>query len=461
MKKIIGLGKTADNLNGRRRIVNEDFEILQEHYVRGVELPYAGFSPCVVAGCKLSGNKGNYTIGAGLIYINDKLIYFEGASGYDIKSDSCIVEDTSVLIAPRMFDAINEEREGAVHFKAKLVDAAPTQGQSIKLTETGFQRVYQNLLGDSIYSYLFSRISRDIVPLGTVSMWGGVVDNTVFDTTGKGIGALAGWALCNGQNNTPDLRGRFIAGYDAEQAAYNAIGKSGGAETVRLVTDNLPSHRHTKEPAAGNAGLLKRSSVGQNVTLVNTDTIDSGIEPDIRSSPVQDEIVGGNQPHENRPPFYVLAYIQKISAGAINSTGTGGTGGGGGTNNCNLVSRQKIGVFKPSNHDLQVRIYAGTWWVVQVTATSPDNFIPRGSNLILNADLVQPVGTLPLQTCLSSEVTGLNGLIQPSTFPLTIDGYTRKVSNDGTVYFEENTGGGGTGGGTVGEEVITFNFELS
>ncbi|MBI3796516.1 MAG: tail fiber protein [Deltaproteobacteria bacterium] len=51
------------------------------------------------------------------------------------------------------------------------------------------------------------------LPRGTIVMWSGGI-NTMPD----------GWALCDGQNNTPDLRGRFIMGRtnDGEAAAGGA-----------------------------------------------------------------------------------------------------------------------------------------------------------------------------------------------------------------------------------------------
>ena len=44
-----------------------------------------------------------------------------------------------------------------------------------------------------------------------ISMWSGSVNNIP-----------TGWALCNGQNGTPDLRDRFIVSYGN---TFNTIGK--------------------------------------------------------------------------------------------------------------------------------------------------------------------------------------------------------------------------------------------
>ena len=42
---------------------------------------------------------------------------------------------------------------------------------------------------------------QDTLPTGVIVMWSGAVSTVP-----------SGWALCNGQNGTPDLRDRFIVG---------------------------------------------------------------------------------------------------------------------------------------------------------------------------------------------------------------------------------------------------------
>lgn len=44
----------------------------------------------------------------------------------------------------------------------------------------------------------------------------------------SGTEVPAEWALCDGQNGTPDLRGRFIVGQDPNSLEYNNIGNIGG-----------------------------------------------------------------------------------------------------------------------------------------------------------------------------------------------------------------------------------------
>lgn len=72
------------------------------------------------------------------------------------------------------------------------------------------------------------------VPRGAVIMWSGAIANIP-----------AGWALCDGTGGTPDLRGRFVVGYNALAADYDSPGERGGNDHVTLQQQHLPSHLHT------------------------------------------------------------------------------------------------------------------------------------------------------------------------------------------------------------------------
>jgi hypothetical protein len=52
----------------------------------------------------------------------------------------------------------------------------------------------------------------------------------------------AGWQECDGSNNTPDLRSRFIRGVPA---GTTGSGATGGAETVTLTESQIPAHTHS------------------------------------------------------------------------------------------------------------------------------------------------------------------------------------------------------------------------
>lgn len=111
-----------------------------------------------------------------------------------------------------------------------------------------------------------------------------------------------GWAICNGQNGTPNLSDRFIV----STGSNYSYGDTGGNQTVTLTLAQIPSHTH----ANGNYKyMLQRTG---NNTAASTDNKSGTItEPDIVNS---GEILsaGGGEAHENRPPYYALIFIMKL-----------------------------------------------------------------------------------------------------------------------------------------------------
>ncbi|MDE3185291.1 MAG: hypothetical protein KGM16_17905 [Bacteroidota bacterium] len=131
-------------------------------------------------------------------------------------------------------------------------------------------------------SFPFSDLKpAGMVPKGIISMWSGAIVDIPW-----------GYALCDGTNGTPNLSGRFIVGYNATDTDYNAIGKSGGEKQHILTIAEMPAHTHTQTGiAAANSGT---SGTGANNGTSNTGS------------------TGGGLAHENRPPYYTLAYIIKL-----------------------------------------------------------------------------------------------------------------------------------------------------
>ena len=69
-------------------------------------------------------------------------------------------------------------------------------------------------------------------PVGTIVAYEGRLED---------IDNMKGWALCNGENGTPDLRDRFIMGANSVEE----IGLVGGEETHMIKPNELPKHKHT------------------------------------------------------------------------------------------------------------------------------------------------------------------------------------------------------------------------
>jgi microcystin-dependent protein len=139
-------------------------------------------------------------------------------------------------------------------------------------------------------------------PTGGIIMWSGSIASIP-----------AGWLLCDGTNGTPDLRSRFVVGAGS---TYNP-GDTGGADSVTLTTAQIPSHTHTatvSDPGhahgydrdsfdtLGGGSFTRRSGTGADPNITTTAT--TGIT-------VTNAATGGGGSHENRPPFFALAFLMK------------------------------------------------------------------------------------------------------------------------------------------------------
>jgi len=174
-----------------------------------------------------------------------------------------------------------------------------------------------------------------MVPPGGIVMFSGDI-NTAFDAAGTGrLGTpFQGWQLCNGNNGSPDLQDRFIAG-----AGRNyQIGNTGGADRITLTTDQLPAHSHTGQTAGSGAhqhlfeGTDAKGLAWRKRTIPGQTTVDMGygggsnadpnnmhwrghVNTDTRGNhghSFSTGPTGGGQAHENRPPFYALAFIMRL-----------------------------------------------------------------------------------------------------------------------------------------------------
>ena len=74
-----------------------------------------------------------------------------------------------------------------------------------------------------------SDITIPTIPTGGIIMWSGSIASIP-----------SGWALCNGQNGTPNLMDRFIVGAGSSYG----VGATGGEAQHTLTVNEMPSHNH-------------------------------------------------------------------------------------------------------------------------------------------------------------------------------------------------------------------------
>ena len=114
-----------------------------------------------------------------------------------------------------------------------------------------------------------------------------------FESDGLGKNLRTGWAICNGNNGTPNIGGRVIVNYGGDFTTLNA---TGGEKEHTLTESEMPSHTHdivlvdeggSGAPAGGNTA---GASNGTGKTKPQ----------------------GGGVPFSIMNPYIVLVYIMKL-----------------------------------------------------------------------------------------------------------------------------------------------------
>ena len=127
----------------------------------------------------------------------------------------------------------------------------------------------------------------------------------------------AGWVLCDGTNGAPDLRGRFILGAGQGSGLTNrSINSMGGLETVTLNITQIPAHKHLEGTHSifDMDGGAYKGAPGGAYGGVSGGYIDNPSGRWVGRADTYQHYTdnqGGDQAHENMPPFYVLVYIMK------------------------------------------------------------------------------------------------------------------------------------------------------
>lgn len=178
--------------------------------------------------------------------------------------------------------------------------------------------------------------------------------STYFDATGLGVSGnvFQGWAICNGQNTTPDMRGRMVIGTVNNIQGTNPLGVDvdpitpgvtnfsfgdiGGKQKVQLSIAEMPNHDHggatslagghthtVNDPGHkhdilgqnGIGGLLRaRTGTGNSSQNAETDDAITGITIDSAPDHAHTFVAeGGDQRHENLPTFISLVWIMRIN----------------------------------------------------------------------------------------------------------------------------------------------------
>jgi len=154
---------------------------------------------------------------------------------------------------------------------------------------------------------------QGITPIGGIIMWSGAIADIP-----------SGWTLCDGQTSftntkgnsqtVPDLRDRFVVGAGNSYAVDN----TGGEKEVTLSVAQMPNHDHDYHDPGHSHGYKDKyqedilSDDANDRTVAHFAEKEDDRTTNAAFTGITFNAEGGGQAHENRPPYYALAYIIRI-----------------------------------------------------------------------------------------------------------------------------------------------------
>jgi microcystin-dependent protein len=209
--------------------------------------------------------------------------------------------------------------DGLVATNPLSTDTVSQADDHLRLIKQVLKNTFPNLTGPVTATQTTINVP---VPSGLIAMWSGLIS-----------AIPSGWYLCDGTNGTPNLRDRFIVG----AGSTYAVGATGGAASVTLDSTQMPAHSHTITATAASAGdhthgVYDPGHVHSYTTVGGVGTIAGGLGVSLTGAATSAALTGislasagththtisasasttgGGLAHENRPPYFALAYIMK------------------------------------------------------------------------------------------------------------------------------------------------------
>lgn len=112
-------------------------------------------------------------------------------------------------------------------------------------------------------------------------------------------------------------QGEVLVGYKSTDTDFSTIGNEGGAKTVTLTVDQMPKHTHTQNPHGhrmryNNNTASGTATDGGNSTGSKWKAAGTWIE----NTTATNQNTGGDQPHNNMPPYIVVYMWRRLADNA-------------------------------------------------------------------------------------------------------------------------------------------------
>ena len=151
-----------------------------------------------------------------------------------------------------------------------------------------------------------------VIPIGGIILWSGAEESIP-----------TGWALCNGQNGTPDLRDRMIMGAGT---TYKTGSKGGAATHTHSVSGTVGATTLTEKQLAAHGHKMRYTDISYQSRDFRGDINDSAQGWDLDGfDGLNTSTVGGSTAHTHTlsgvksgsasslPPYYTLAFIMRCA----------------------------------------------------------------------------------------------------------------------------------------------------
>lgn len=260
----------------------------------------------ILSGCEMD-NDGN--VSDGVVVVDGEIMPLKGTKISDVERAKIgikeIRRDVSALnvIYPETY--IDREAQFLNNGEYNWSDFEPMK------TNVELAKTIQDITGDKpgtvkMWAGLITKIPKDYMLCD-----GSPLDKDEYPELHSNIEYSFG---VDGQNNfkLPDLRGRFIVGYDSGDTSYNEISKKGGNAFKELSEANLPAHDHVYSDDVNAKGKFMID--GQAFPAKYEDIGDEGSSAQKGGTGTlyRTTKTGKGERFDIRPPFFTLAYIIKV-----------------------------------------------------------------------------------------------------------------------------------------------------
>ena len=239
----------------------------------------------IISGCEQVGN----TISAGTVYINGELYPFTGGT----KSDTIFIkeENNEATFEDGFLRPLETIR--TVAFGRSTPEKTFNWADFKRITnlqELGENKAENKALKELKDEVEILKKQKQAIPVGLIAIWGKPANQ-----------------IPEGWREYTDLRGRMPVGLDpyyhktnddAQDYQLNSLLMQGGERSHKLTEAEMPSHSHKlhyreTQDDAGNGSDGSELSTG---TSHSTDVTKTG----------------GDQPHNNMPPYHVVQFIEYV-----------------------------------------------------------------------------------------------------------------------------------------------------